>query len=176
MRPVTSCSSGETTAGCRSRLLGVIIDQRLAPRSHHLPPQAVKVLRRRGGIDDLDVVLGRQGQESLQPGARMLGPHSFEAVRQQQHHAAEPAPLVFGAGDELIDDHLGRIDEVAELGLPHDQAVGAIQAIAILEAQHARLGQRAVDRFPPALGGRPDFPAACRSRRSPRRATRRAVG
>ena len=39
------------------------------------------------------------------------------------------------------------LHEIAELRLPHHQPVGAIQAVAVLEAQHARLGQRAVADF-----------------------------
>ena len=74
----------------------------------------------------------------------MLGPLAFEAVRQQQHEAAQPPPLLFGAGDELVDDHLGGVDEVAELRLPQHQPVRAVEAVAVLEAQHAGLGQRAV--------------------------------
>ncbi len=74
----------------------------------------------------------------------MLGPLPFETVRQQHHQAAQPPPLGLGAGDELVDDHLGRVDKVAELRFPQDQAVGAIDAVAIFEAQHAGFAQRAV--------------------------------
>ena len=44
--------------------------------------------------------------------------------------------------------------EVAELGLPDHQPVGTIQAVAVLEAQHAGFGQRAVDDFDRGLVGR----------------------
>ena len=73
-RPVISSSTGETAALCRSRLLGVISDQRLAEVALHLPPQHVEVLRRRRRIAHLDVVLGAQLQEALQPGAGVLRP------------------------------------------------------------------------------------------------------
>ena len=117
--------------------LGRHHDQRLAPAAQRLAPQAVEVLGRGGRVDDLDVVLGGQTEEALQAGAGVLGALPFEAVRQQQDQAAQPAPLVLGAGDELVDDHLGGVDEVAELGLPQNQPVGAVQAVAVLEAEHA---------------------------------------
>lgn len=69
---------------------------------------------------------------------------ALETVGQQEHHAAEVPPLFFRAEDELVDDHLGRVGEVAELRLPEHQGVGIAQAIAVIEAQHARFGQRAV--------------------------------
>jgi hypothetical protein len=45
-------------------------------------------------------------------------------VGQQQHEAALLAPLVLGGGDELVDDDLAAVDEVAELRLPQHQRVG----------------------------------------------------
>ena len=48
------------------------------------------------------------------------------------------APLVLGRGDELIDDDLGAVGEVAELGLPEDERLGPLHAVAVVEAQHAR--------------------------------------
>ena len=74
----------------------------------------------------------------------MLRPLPFEAVRQEHHEPREPIPLIFGADDELVDDDLRTVDEVAELRLPHDEPVGAVEAVAVLEAEHAGLGQRAV--------------------------------
>ena len=45
----------------------------------------------------------------------------------------------------MIEDHLRGIDEVAELRLPHDEAVGAVKAVAVFEAEHPGLGKRAVN-------------------------------
>ena len=96
-------------------------DQRLARIVLHLPPQRVEVLRGRRRIDDLHVAFGAEREESLQPRARMLRPLAFVAVRQQHHQAAVLAPLLFGAGDELIDDDLRAVHEVAELRFPHHE-------------------------------------------------------
>ena len=62
------------------------------------------------------------------------GPLAFESVRQQHYQTAEPVPLVFGAGDELVDDHLGTVPEVTELGFPDDQSIGAIERVTVFES------------------------------------------
>ena len=77
----------------------------------------------------------------------MLGTLAFETVRQKHDETAQPPPFVLAAGDELIDDDLRGVDEIAELRLPYDQAVGPVEAVAPLEAQHAGLGQRTVVNF-----------------------------
>ena len=41
-------------------------------------------------------------------------------------------------------DHLGGVHEVAELRLPQDEVVGRLDRVAVLEAERARLGERAV--------------------------------
>ncbi len=127
--------------------LGRHDDQRLAPGPQHLAAQQVEELRRRGRLHDLEVVLGGELQEALEAAAAVLRAHALEAVRQQQHQARQEPPLVLARGDELVDDHLRGVDEVAELRLPHDQRVGVVQAVAVLEAQHAGLRERAVDEF-----------------------------
>src|SRR5256714_7860726 len=75
----------------------------------------------------------------------MLRPLPLVAVRQQQHQAAHALPLRLGAGDELIDDHLRLVDEIAELRLPDPQPARTRARHAVLEAEHRRLAERAVD-------------------------------
>ena len=58
------------------------------------------------------VVLAGDLQVALEAGARMSGP--APAVRQQHHHTGEQAPLVFRGGDELVEDDLRAVREVAE--------------------------------------------------------------
>src|ERR1051326_2000989 len=74
----------------------------------------------------------------------MLRSHPFEAVRQKQHKTAQPPPLVLGAGDELIDDDLRRVDEIAELRLPEHESVGTIETVPVLEPQRSEFRERAV--------------------------------
>ena len=45
------------------------------------------------------------------------------AMRQKHDESAKAAPFLFARGDELIDDNLRTIREVAELALPHNQRV-----------------------------------------------------
>lgn len=49
--------------------------------------------------------------------------HALHAVWQQQHDAVLSDPLGLTRADELVDDALGRVVEVSELGLPQDQSV-----------------------------------------------------
>src|SRR5436190_5531968 len=75
----------------------------------------------------------------------MLGALPFHSVRQQHDQATEPLPFVLGAGNELIDDRLGGIPEIAKLGLPQNQTVGTIKRVTVFESQHTDLRQRAVN-------------------------------
>src|SRR6478736_3475832 len=75
----------------------------------------------------------------------MFWAFAFEGMRQEKHHAAESAPLVFGARDELVDDHLGRVDEVAVLGFPEDEAFGVVERVAVLETHRAGFAEGTVD-------------------------------
>ena len=55
---------------------------------------------------------------------RVLGPLALVPVRQQQHEAVSAGPTCLRAGQELVDDHLRAVEEVAELRLPHHEARG----------------------------------------------------
>lgn len=143
--------------------LGRAQDQGLAEGQSDLAAQDVIVVggRRAVGHDPVDVVqlpsaklIGLRGevvgivaahlQEALDAARRVLGSHALHAVGQQHHQARLAHPLGLTAGDELIDDRLGRVAEVSELGLPQHQGVGVGHRVAVLEAQHRVLGQRAV--------------------------------
>jgi len=104
----------------------------------------VKELRGRRAVHDLDTVLGAGLKEALDAGARVLRPLALEAMGEQHHQAVHTRPLHMGRGDELVDDHLGAVHEVAELGLPQHQGGGVREAVAVLEAQHRGLGEKTV--------------------------------
>src|SRR5262245_27485508 len=97
-------------------------NQRLSPSTQNLPPQAVEQLRRRGWLHNLKIVVRCQLEESFESRAGMFRALAFQAVRKQERNAAQPPPLVFCCGDELIDDHLRRIPEIAELSFPRDKS------------------------------------------------------
>src|SRR3954453_13548881 len=120
-------------------------DQRLAEIPVQLPPQGVEVAGQRAGVDDRHVVLGVELEPALEPGRAVLGPLALVAVRQQADQARQAEPLALARADELVEVDLRPVGEVAELRLPAGQAARVGQAVAILEAQHARLGEQAVE-------------------------------
>src|SRR4051812_24644126 len=88
-------------------------DQRLSGIVFHLASQGVEVLRGRRWINDLHVPLGAERQETFESRRRMLRALAFVAVRQEHYQAAVLAPLFLSRGDELIDDDLAAVDEIA---------------------------------------------------------------
>ena len=102
-------------------------------------------LRRRGQVAHQHVVLGAELEEALDAPAGVLRPLALEAVREQQREAREPVPLVFARREELVDDDLRPVGEVAELGLPDHETIGVVEGVAVVEAEHAGLGQRGVE-------------------------------
>src|ERR1700674_505780 len=93
-------------------------DQRLAPRAAHLPAQHVKILRSGRRLANLHVIFGGELQEALEARAGMLRPLALVAVRQKHDEAGRQVPLVFTGADELVDDDLGAVGEIAELRFP----------------------------------------------------------
>ena len=67
--------------------LGRHDDERPCGRVERLPPEQVEVLRCRRHVGDADVLLGRELEEPLQLGARVLRPVALVAVREQQRQA-----------------------------------------------------------------------------------------
>ena len=119
-------------------------DERLAQRTDHLTAQHVEHLRRGGGHADLDVVLRAQLQEALEPGRRMLRSLALIAMGQEQRESREAAPLRLTGADELVDDDLRAVAEIAELALPDGQAMRFRRREPILEAHHRLLGKHRV--------------------------------
>ena len=64
---------------------------------------------------------------------------------QQHHQAGHLPPFGFGGDDELIDDRLRHVDEIAELGFPDDQVARVGGAEAVFESQDGQLGKHGVD-------------------------------
>ena len=69
----------------------------------------------------------------------MFGALALIAVRQQQCEPGREAPLGEAGGQELVDDDLGAVDEVAELRFPEHQGLGCGRAVSVLEAQGREL-------------------------------------
>ena len=77
----------------------------------------------------------------------MFRPLPLIAMRQQADEARHAQPLALAAGNELVEDHLRAIGEVAELRFPDGQRIGLGQRIAIFEAEHGFFRQHGVDGF-----------------------------
>ena len=104
----------------------------------------MEVLRGRGGVAHLDVVVGAEGEEALDARRAVLGALALEAVRQQQHQAVRLAPLVLRRHDVLVDDDLCTVDEVAELGFPHHECLLVLVGVAVLETERRVFAEQAV--------------------------------
>jgi len=78
-------------------------------------------------------------EEALNAGRGVLRPSTIEAVREEHHEAGLAHPLGLRAREELVDDDLGAVGEVAELSLPHGKHAGGLERVAVLEAEDAEL-------------------------------------
>ena len=101
-------------------LLGVKTTRGLRQRRQGLAAQHVKILCGRGRLADLHVVFGGELHEAFDARAGMFGPLAFVPVRKQKYHAGGKIPFVFAGADELVDDDLRAVREIAELRLPKD--------------------------------------------------------
>src|ERR1700737_659775 len=93
-------------------------DKRLAPGATNLAAQQVKILRGGGRLADLHVFFARELHETLDARAGMLRSLAFVAVWKKQDQAGGKIPFVYAGADELIDDDLRAVDEIAELRFP----------------------------------------------------------
>ena len=118
----------------------------------------------RRAVGDADVVLRRELEEALEARARVLGAVALVPVRQQKRQARGLLPLRAARDDELVDDDLRAVDEVAELRLPEDERVGRGDRVAVLEAERRELGERRVVDLERRGRGRQVPGAACASR------------
>ena len=119
--------------------------QRPARPGARLPTQEMEQVGRRRAIGDGHVAVRAHLQEALDTARGVIGPLPFQAVRQHQRHRRSVEPLVLGAGDELIDNDLRHIGEVAELRLPSHQAFRRVQRVTVFKAEHGIFRQRAAD-------------------------------
>jgi len=98
-------------------------DQRHADFALQLAAQDVEVVRRRRAVGDLHVVFGGHLQETLETRRGMFRSLALIAVRQQADEAGHSQPLAFARRDELVEQHLRAVGEVAELRFPHRQRI-----------------------------------------------------
>src|ERR1700722_19053144 len=104
----------------------------------------MEILSRIRGLADLNIVASGQLQEALHTRARMFGALAFITVGQKKDKAGEQVPLIFSGADELIDDGLRDIGEVAKLGFPQDQSFGIVATVSVFKSHHPRFRERRV--------------------------------
>ena len=83
-------------------------------------------------------------QEPLDAAGRVFGALALVPVRQEDDESRLAHPLGLARAEELVDDDLRAVDEVAELRLPDAQDVGGLVRVAELEAEDAVLREEAV--------------------------------
>lgn len=76
-------------------------------------------------------------QPTLHSTGRVLRTLSIITVRQRDNQTRALQPLSFTGSNELVNDTLGVVGEVTELGLPHHQGVGGGQRVTVLETETA---------------------------------------
>src|SRR5260370_41453135 len=97
----------------------------------------MKILRGSRGLADLHVVLGGELHKAFQAGAGMFRPLAFVAMRQKHHNTRGEIPLGLARADELVDDHLSAVCEIAELRLPKGERFGEVAAETAFETETA---------------------------------------
>ena len=113
----------------------------------------MEVLRCVGGLADDHVLACGELQEALYARGGVFGALPVVAVGEEHDDCGEQAPFGFAGCDELIDDALCAVDEVAELGFPEDKSFGVVAGVAVLEAESCGFGEERVVNFESALGG-----------------------
>lgn len=78
-------------------------------------------------------------QETLEPSTRMLWTLAIVAMGQIHYQASTLQPLAFPRCDELVNNALGIVGKVAELGFPDSEEVGRYEGVPEFEAQCAIL-------------------------------------
>src|SRR5690625_938489 len=84
-------------------------------------------------------------QETLQTRRGVLRPLTFVAVRQVERESAQASPLDLAGDDELVDDHLRTVGEIAELRFPDHHRRGVRGGVSVLESEYRLLGEQRVD-------------------------------
>lgn len=106
-----------------------------------------------GTISRHVLVLVTEEQVSLQSCRGVLGTLAIVAVGQEHHEAVLNVPLGFTRADELVDDDLSPVGEVAELCFPEDEGIWVGLSVTELETENRELRQVRVGGNESALSG-----------------------
>ena len=83
-------------------------------------------------------------QKPFESGRRVFRALPLVAVRKKHDEPARSLPLRFEADDELVDDALRAVREVAKLSFPENESSRGIEREAEFEAEHSFLAEQAV--------------------------------
>ena len=81
----------------------------------------------------------------------MLRPLALVTVGEEQRDPAREVPLRLRGRDELVDDHLRAVREVAELGFPQDERFGERDAVPVFEAEHGKFREVRIEHLEASL-------------------------
>lgn len=76
-------------------------------------------------------------QVSLHAARRVLRALTIVTMGQVHDKATSLKPLDLARGDELIDDALCVVGEIAKLSFPHDESIGRRERVTVFEAESA---------------------------------------
>ena len=110
-----------------------------------LAAQGVEIVGRRRQVAHLHIVFGAHLQVALKPGRGMLRTLTFIAMRQQHDETRHAQPFALARRNELVEENLRAVREIAELGFPQGQRVRVRQRVAILIAEDRFFGEQRVD-------------------------------
>ena len=85
---------------------------------------------------NLHVLLSAKLQITFQTRGGVLRTLTFVAVRQQHHQTTHTAPFLLAGRDELVDNHLRTVGEVAELRFPDGQRARFCRGITVFKRQY----------------------------------------
>ena len=119
-------------------------------------PRGVFAISRGSTGEGIRVVVHR-GEPSLRSRARMVRALAVVPVRQEEHQARALPPLGLARGDELVDDALRVVGEIAELRLPqHERRRSRVHRVAVLETQDGVFAERRVGHHETILAPEPE--------------------
>src|SRR5262245_5437356 len=107
----------------------------------------MEILRSVRRLTNLEVVPGRELQETLDTCTGVLRSLSFEAVGKKHHYARKQSPFVFTGADELIDNSLGDVNKITELRFPKHECFWIVTAVAVFKSQYSSFRQSRVIDF-----------------------------
>ena len=131
-------------AAAAKQLLGGEGNQWAARASVGLRAKHMEVVGRRRWLAHPHVVLCAQLEVTLDAGRRVIRALALKTVRQHEDERAALAPFLLRGGDELVNDGLGAVGEIAELRFPHNQRVRTLNRVPVLKGQYGVFGQRRI--------------------------------